>query len=150
MADDEIIVKFSDVQDAIFDGIRSNRELKRIINRFIDDVHDTWENVWDATIEGKLAGELGIPHPYETGDYREHIKKKKMTWTQKLWVRRAIKKGLLVGVVYNDSDHAHMIEYGTTVDKPGGHSPWGPNTPTPEFSPMRRTWAIMEGEGELH
>lgn len=146
---DEVVVKFSDVQNAIFDGVSSNRELKRIINRFIDDVHDTWENVWDESLEGKLATELGIPHPYQTGSYRAHIKKKKMTWAQKLWVKRAIKKGLLVGVVYNDDPKAHWIEYGTTVDKPGGHSPWGPNTPTPEFAPMRRTWAIKEGEGKL-
>ena len=146
---DEVVVKFSDIENAIFDGVSSNRELKRIMNRFVDDVEATWKHVWDTTVEGKLAEETGIPHPYQTGDYREHIKKKKFSIMQRLAMKRAIKKGLLIGVVYNDSDHAHFIEYGTGPDKPGGHSPWGPNTPTPEMAVMRRTWDIMNSEEEI-
>ncbi|WPH57640.1 hypothetical protein [Mycobacterium phage WXIN] len=149
MADEEIVVRFKDVENAIFDGVSSNRELKRIINRFVDDVESTWKHVWDSSMQGKLAEELGIPHPYQTGEYRAHIKKKKMTLFQKMWVKRALRKGFLVGSVYNDDDKAHWIEYGTMEDKPGSRSPWGPHTPTPEFAPMRRTWAIMNDEGEI-
>jgi hypothetical protein len=143
---DEVVVKFSDIEDAIFDGVNSNRELRRIMNRFVDDVKSTWEHAWDTSIEGKLAEETGAPHPYQTGSYREHIKKRKLTLRQRLFIKSAIKKGILIGSVYNDDEKAHWIEYGTGVDKPGGHSPWGPDTPTPEFAPMRKTYAIMASD----
>lgn len=146
---DEVVVKFSDIENAIFDGVNSNRELRRLMNRFIDDVEETWHHVWDTAIEGIQDGPGPPPHTYETGDYGSRIKKKKLTLRQRLFIKSAIKKGILIGSVYNDSDHAHFLEYGTGPDKPGGHSPWGPNTPTPEFAPMRKTWAIMEGEGEV-
>jgi hypothetical protein len=38
--------------------------------------------------------------------------------------------------VYSDHENANFIEYGTGPDKPGSRSPWGPNTPTPEFAPF--------------
>ena len=39
-----------------------------------------------------------------------------------------------------------VLDNGTLPDKPGGHSPWGPDTPTPEFAPARRTTAIMSNK----
>lgn len=149
MADDEVVVRLSDIDNAIFDGISSNRELRRIMNRFIDDVENTWKHVWDTTIMGVQEGPGPPPHTYQTGDYRAHIKKKKLSLGQKLAIKRALKKGILVGLVYNDSDVAHFIEYGTGPDKPGSRSPWGPNTPTDEFAPMRKTWALMNNEEEI-
>jgi uncharacterized protein (TIGR02266 family) len=43
--------------------------------------------------------------------------------------------------VSTDNEHAGFIEYGTGPDNPGSRSPWGPNTPTPEFAPAAVTAA---------
>lgn len=32
----------------------------------------------------------------------------------------------------------HFLEYGTGPDKPGSKSPFGPDTPTPEFAPFAK------------
>ncbi|WAY18397.1 HK97 gp10 family phage protein [Mycolicibacterium fortuitum] len=32
----------------------------------------------------------------------------------------------------------HFLEYGTGPDKPGSNSPFGPDTPTPEFAPFAK------------
>lgn len=70
-------------------------------------------------------------HPYETGDYRDSIHIRQ---------NRAPKTGRFVAgwTAYSDSPIANFIEFGTDVDKRMG-SPWGPNTPTPEFAPAART-----------
>jgi hypothetical protein len=47
--------------------------------------------------------------------------------------------------VRNTSPNANFIEFGTGVDKPGSRSPWGPNTPTPEYGPARATAHHFEG-----
>lgn len=129
----EVVVNLRDVQNAIFDGIEDNAELRRALDDFVDDVHTTWVNIWVAS----------GPHPYTTGDYLAHIKKTKMTKWYRGHVRNFLRKhgGLPIGMVYNDSDVAHFVEYGTGDDKPGGNSPFGPFTPTEEFAPMRRTYA---------
>lgn len=41
--------------------------------------------------------------------------------------------------VYNNHPNANFIEFGTNIDKPGSRSPWGPNTPTPEYGVFART-----------
>lgn len=133
---DKVNVRISGLDNAIFDGINKSRELRRAMDRFVDDVHDTWLNVWEAS----------GPHPYETGDYIAHLKKGSLSRRQRLFIRHTLRKGVPIGLVYNDSEIAHFIEYGTDPDKPGGHSPWGPDTPTPKFEPMRRT-AIIMNEG---
>jgi hypothetical protein len=138
-------VRYKDVEDTIFDGLSRNRDIKRALRRFIYDIHDTWVFIWDSSMEGVLAQETGKPHPYATGSYRRNIKKKELSLGQRLWIKRALRKGgVMVGLVYNDDPKAHWIEYGTNEDKPGSRSPWGPKTPTPEFAPMRRTVAAME------
>ncbi len=129
----KVVVSYREVENAIFDGINKNRELRRVVARFIDDVHDTWITIWEAS----------GPHPYETGDYVASIKKRKLPMRSRIWMKRALARGALVGAVYSDSPVAHFIEYGTDVDYPESKSPWGPNTPTPEFSPMRRTQDAM-------
>lgn len=48
-------------------------------------------------------------------------------------------------VVYSLSPIMHFLEYGTLEDKPGGHSPWGPNTPTPIFAPFAHTALYYHG-----
>ena len=120
------------VIDDALDSHKSKRELRREFDEFVDDVHDTWVHIWDA-----------MDHPYETGNYREHIKKKKLPLRTRI-TRSFFFKGIPVGQVFNDSDVAHFVEYGTGPDKPGSKSPFGPNTPTPEMAPMRKTWARYE------
>lgn len=136
---DEVIVRIGDIDDAIMEGINSNRELRRLLRDFIDDTKETWRVVWEAS--GEMTEE-GV-HAYQTGDYVAHIKEQKRSFAQRIFPKWAKGDPIPVGIVYNDSPHAHWIEYGTGPDKPGGHSPWGPDTPTPEFAPARRTTQIM-------
>jgi len=144
---DEVIVRLRDVENAVLDGLSSSRELRRAAERFIEDAADIWRLVWDTSRQGILATETGVRHPYQTGNYREHIKTKNLTWTQKLFIKKALRGGLLVGSVYNDSRVANWVEFGTDVDKPGSKSPWGPNTPTPAFRIAERTAQIMSAGG---
>lgn len=130
---DEVVVKLGDIDDAIMEGINSNAELRRLLRDFVDDTKETWRVVWEAS----------GPHPYQTGNYVEHIKEQKRSLTQRIFPKWSRQDPIPVGLVYNDSEVAHWVEYGTGPDKPGGHSPWGPNTPTPEFAPARRTTQIM-------
>lgn len=126
----DTVVSLREIREGIFDGIDSNRELRRAYRDFVDDVEATWKHIWDADASG---------HPYETGDYRAHIKKIMPKRYQR--IRKFLRNGIPIGAVYNDSDVSHFVEYGTAADKPGSHSPWGPDTPTPEFAPMRKTAA---------
>ncbi len=114
------------VKQNLLKGIDNNRELRRVYKDFVDDVHDTWLRIWMRT-----------PHPYQTGDYIAHLKKKVPRKYQR--IRNFLGKGMPIGVVYNDSKIAHLVEYGTGPDNPSSESPYGPNTPTPEFAPMRKT-----------
>ena len=94
-------------------------------------VRDTWQQIWD---EAEPVGE----HPYETGGYRESIHCEYVTSPR------------LYGIVRTTDPAAHWIEYGTGPDKKMG-SPWGPNTPTPEFAPAQRTIDYFRGsKGDAH
>lgn len=129
----DVRVSLREIDDAVWEGIEDNKELRRAYDDFVDDIHTTWVNIWVAS----------GPHPYTTGDYLAHIKKAKLSKWYRGHMRNFLTrfKGMPIGQVYNDSDVAHFVEYGTEADKPGGHSPWGPNTPTEKFAPMRKTYA---------
>ena len=141
----EVIVDDLDIQDALISGMADSRALKRAAIDFVDEAADTWRTVWDVSAQGVLASETGIPHPYQTGDYREHIKKKHVEFISEKMIRQAMIDGALLGSVYNDSEVAHWVEHGTKPDKPGSRSPWGPNTPTPAFEIAARVAEIMQG-----
>lgn len=158
------VVKMRDVEDALFDGVNSSRELRRELRDFIDDVHDVWKRFApkptgvprkkDATVAERWATYLevgGMPgHPYSTGEYLASIKKKKLPLRLRLFTKRTLRKGgALVGLVYSDHPLAHIIEYGSGADGPDSRSPWGPQTPTPEFAPMRKTVALMNTGGRV-
>lgn len=137
MAREEVVVKVSNVDTAVTDALNSSTEIRQALRDYLRDTADTWRLVWEAS----------GPHPYETGDYVAHIKTK--TYLKaRLFPKRSSEPSKF-GEVYNDSPVAHFIEYGTLPDKPGGHSPWGPDTPTPEFAPARRTAKIMEHKDEV-
>lgn len=95
---------------------------------FAKQVAAYWANVaWPMS-----AGNYGPGvHPYETGDYRDsiHIRRN----------RNRLGMFAFGWEVYSDSPLANFIEFGTGVDKPGSRSPWGPDTPTPEFAPAAIT-----------
>lgn len=146
---DYVIVKLKDIDTAIFDGIKDNKELRRAYDDFIDDVQELWKITWETDMQGKLAEEVGAPHPYQTGEYVKSINKRKLARGDRANLRKLLKQGIFIGMVYSDSQVAHFIEYGTDVDNPDSRSPWGPDTPTPEFAPMRKTAAIMEHRGEI-
>lgn len=139
----DIEVNYKEIESAIFDGLNSSRQIRRALDRFLDDIEETWKVFWDSSMEGVLAEKLGTPHPYATGSYRSNIKKRKFSLGQRLFIKRTIRRGIPIGMVYNDDDKAHWIEYGTADDNAGSESPWGPYTPTPVFAPMQRTLAIM-------
>ena len=94
---------------------RTHRETRS----FAEKVKEHWKLEW---IE---AG----PHPYETLEYLESIHVE----------RSRAQKGISSYSVVSDSPNANLIEYGTGPDKPGSKSPYGPNTPTPEFAPAAKT-----------
>lgn len=127
------VININDVDNAFFDGLNSSREIRRALNDFIDDVAATWKML----------------SPERTGNYKAHIKTKKLSLNQRLFIKSGMRKGMHVGTVYNDSDISHFIEYGTGPDKPGSKSPFGPDTPTPEFAPARRAAAIMGRKFEI-
>ncbi|AIY32379.1 hypothetical protein PORCELAIN_25 [Mycobacterium phage Porcelain] len=139
----DVVVRLRDVRSALLDGVSESRDLRRVVQRFINDVERTWHDVWDVSMLGVLAQQTGVPHPYQTGDYKAHIKKKKLTAMQKLRIKKFLKGGMPIGLVYNNDEKAHWIEYGTKRDRPGSRSPWGPNTPTPAFEIMQRVARIM-------
>lgn len=148
--DIDIKVNLKEIEHALWDGITNAKELRRVYNDFLDDVHDTWVHVWEMEDSGILARETGVNHPYETGDYKSHIKTRKIpsrTRAASIWAMA--RKGVLIGQVYNDDEKAHWIEYGTDYDRPGTHSPYGRYTETPEFAPMRRTLARYLGKRTL-
>lgn len=144
----EVIVDDLDIQDALISGMSDSRALKRAAIEFIDDAADTWRRVWTVTAKSKIATGAD-PHPYETGNYESHIKKKHVERISEKMIREAMIDGALLGSVYNDADDAAFLERGTQVDKPGSRSPYGPNTPTPAFEIAKRTAEIMGGRGEL-
>ncbi|MBO0676786.1 hypothetical protein JRC04_04840 [Mycolicibacterium sp. S2-37] len=129
----EIRVSLKDVDNAILEGIDNSRELRRVYYDFIDDVEETWKRMWEAS----------GPHPYETGDYIAHLKKK--VPGRGKWIKKFLKAGIPFGAVYNDHELAHIIEYGSGPDNPDSASPFGPDTPTPAFQPMLMTWARYGG-----
>lgn len=81
--------------------------------------------------ESGEAGNWGGLHPYDTGSYVDSIEIR----------QNRNRRGRFVAgwTVFTDHPHAVFLEDGTGVDKPGSRSPWGPNTPTPEFAPAART-----------
>lgn len=145
MARSSTKVNIREVRRAFENDLSASKEFRRELRDFVDDVHDAWNKTWNRQSQGKLAHEIGVNHPYQTGDYKAHIKKKRITLATRLGFNTRFFNGLPIGQVYNDSDVAHFIEYGTDSDNPGSRSPWGPNTPTPEFATMRKTWAKFLG-----
>lgn len=139
----EVIVNFKDIDNAIYSALNKRRDIRRSLSRLVDDTYVTWHSVWAAKTMGKQEGPFGGNHSYSTGEYASHIGKKDLTVRQKLFIKSTLRKGYLFGVVYNDDDKAHFIEFGTKRDRPGSRSPWGPKTPTPEFRPMRDTRDIV-------
>lgn len=140
----KIVVNTEQISEALLDATASSRYLRKEVERTIDHGAELWKVVWETTIEGVKAKETGTPHPYETGEYVEHIKTEKLKLRDKLFIKNALKRDAIAGSIYNDSEHAVFIEEGTKPDKPGGHSPWGPDTPTPAFRIAERTAELMK------
>lgn len=100
--------------------VSKDLEVRRKVGEFAHEVEATAKMIWD---------ESG-PHPYQTGAFRESIHTEKRRDRLGHWPH------WWVGSYH---EHANMLENGTGPDKPGSHSPYGPNTPTPEFAIMART-----------
>lgn len=118
-------------------GIKDDKDntLQIRTKRFAEEVQAYWKDVaWPESAEEHVPH----GHPYETGSYRESIK-----------IERKRKRfGLPRYAVQSQHPNANFIEFGTGVDKPGGHATWigldgerhwGPNTPTPQYAPAGRT-----------
>lgn len=153
MARAEVRINLRELDDAIFDGIADNKELRRAFDDLVDDVHATWvslapdgsatrgSTVRQRYMEYQERRNSTDDHPYATGDYVRSIKKRKMSKWYRGHVRNFLRRfGVPIGMVYSDSPRAHLIEYGSGPDN-GGDSPWGPNTSTPIYAPMRKTYA---------
>lgn len=114
--------------------IRGDKEVHTRTKMFAKQVAAHWANVaWPASVGNYGPG----VHPYETGSYRDSIKVR-----QSRDVRGRFVSGF---EAYSDHPNANFIEFGTGPDKPGSKSPYGPNTPTPEFAPAARTAIHFRG-----
>jgi hypothetical protein len=124
-------------------------QIARESREFAHEVRATWISIWES---------MG-PHPYETGDYKNSIevhgvgRPTGQTRAPKGAVDASGTKigGRFLGNIYahyrvsTDNEHAGFIEYGTGPDNPDSRSPWGLNTPTPEFAPAAATAAHYGG-----
>jgi hypothetical protein len=108
--------------------IRAEKSVKWRTKAFAEEVAQYWKHVaWpESAAKGQWAN-----HPYETGEYVNSIHVRQS--------RSRLGRFLAGFEVIADSPNANFIEFGTGVDKPGSRSPWGPDTPTPEFGPAAIT-----------
>lgn len=122
-------------------GLKVSKDLqvKRGSKEFAERVVAQAKLEWRETRMGKQEGDGSPPHTYEDGHFEDSIHAEKRRerflnagWWPHWWV---------------GSNHplAHMLEYGTGPDKPGSKSPWGPNTPTPEFGTFAKTAHHFKG-----
>lgn len=109
--------------------IGKDNEVPLRTKRFALEVRDYWRHV--AWPESAVKGRHGPIHPYDTGAYRDSIGISRL--------RSGLGRFVAGWKVSTDHHDANFIEYGTGIDKPGSRSPWGPNTPTPEFAPAAMT-----------
>lgn len=101
---------------------------------FAEEVKTYWKDVaWPTAIGTPPAQHPG--HFYETGRYAQSIRIE----------RRRKRFGLPRYAVISNDPNANFIEFGTGPDKPGSRSPWGPDTPTPEFAPAAKTAFHFQG-----
>jgi hypothetical protein len=109
--------------------IGKDNEVPLRTKAFAKEVAAYWRDVAWPTSTGNHGP--GI-HPYETGGYRESIDVRR---------NRNVVTGRYIAGWIVESKHpdANFLEFGTGPDKPGSRSPFGPNTPTPEFAPAART-----------
>jgi hypothetical protein len=89
-------------------------------------------------IQTVTAPRPGPDHPYSQGGPGSYVESIKVS--QDRIPKGEIGAGRFLSTFTVSSDHpnANFIEFGTGPDKPGSRSPWGPNTPTPEFAPFGR------------
>lgn len=113
-------VNRADLYREIEIGISKDLAVKRGTKEFAEEVRDYAKRLWL---------ESG-PHPYETHHFVETIHAEKRRDAAGHWPHWA---------VVSDDEKANMLENGTGPDKPGSKSPYGPNTPTPEFAIFART-----------
>lgn len=116
-------------------GLKISKDLqvKRGTKEFAERVALHAKLEWDTANEGVQEGPGAPPHTYEHGDYRDsiHAEKRRERFLNKGWWPH--------WWVGSNHPQAHMLEYGTLPDRPGSRSPWGPNTPTPEFAIFAKT-----------
>lgn len=118
--------------------VAKDLEVKRGTAKFSEEVVAVARKIWDESGHMTKEGH----HAYEHGNFRESIHAEKRRdrgrWPH-WWVGSRHPK-------------VHMLEYGTDVDRPGTHSPWGRFTPTPAFAIFARTAIFFrgtpDGEGE--
>lgn len=120
--------------------IENDQQAKRDFKAFAEQVREYWQH---------LAPRDGDPnHPWATGNYRASIRRFSAR------DRDARGRFMYHHWVATFDPIAHLLEYGTVADAPGGHATWidldgtrrfGPNTPTPAFGYAARTAAHFGG-----
>jgi len=121
-------VQVEKIKREIVAKISRDKEIKRASKKKAEEVQKyivehTAPSPWNPSPLTKTG-------PYATGDYAASIHVRQG--------RGRLGRFLSAWEVYSDHPNANFLEYGTGVDKPGSRSPWGPNTPTPEFAPFGR------------
>jgi len=119
----------------ILSKLKNDAELKRKTKEFAEDVRD---------YARRIAAE-DMDRGYATGEFVASIRVER-----RRNARGAFQAGPAWRVVSRD-DKANLLEYGTGDDSDTSNSPFGPNTPTPEYATFGKTAFRYRGtpDGEL-
>ena len=122
----------------------SREKIKREILAKVERDEEPRRNTRKVAEEVKLyiqtvtAPTPGPEHPYSKGGPGSYVESIKIKQSRIPKGESGAGQWLAEFTVYSDHPNANFIEFGTGPDKPGSRSPWGPNTPTPEFAPFGR------------
>jgi hypothetical protein len=116
--------------------ISRDKTVKIRTKKFAEEVRDYWANVAWPESGFDTPSRTGPGHPYETGGYKNSINVRQG--------RSRLGRFLATFEVYSDHPNANFIEYGTDPDTRTG-SPWGMDTPTPEYAPAGKTAHHFKG-----
>ena len=107
--------------------IGHDEEARLKLKRFAEKVKEKW--IEESPRPGHRHP-LTKTGPYATGAYVAslHIRQS----------RSRLGRFLPNYEVYTNSPIAHFLEYGTKIDAPGTHSPWGRFTPTAVYAPAAK------------
>lgn len=125
----------ADIRREIELKIRRDNEVHRKAKKEAEEIRDYCRSKAPSPAPGPAHVDCVHEHPYATGTFQAsiHLERQREKFGLPTW--RLISRDPIV----------NMLEYGTGPDKPGSRSPWGPDTPTPEFGMFAQTALRYKG-----